>query len=850
MSVFGRVITVTLVARRSRHFAGTRYLKRGINNKGWVANEVETEQIVSLGIDSSSCSPSLSSVVQLRGSIPLFWSQDSSPLHPRPTIVLSNNDPLYTATALHFQDLRERYSSPIVVLNLVKAQEKQKEKRETILRSELATALEYLNSQIPAEEDRIVHIAWDFKERMKKDGRSFLKDLEPVTHRCLDSTGMCVVPTASCSDSEDCLHKTKARFQRGIVRSNCIDCLDRTNVCQYACGMVALQHQLRALGMLSEAIELETDCSLAYHVMEMYEKMGDRIALQYGGSEAHGTFFHRMRGASEVGAQTKEAVTTIKRFYNNAVTDDAKQKQQAINLFLGNFQPHPDKLALWELETDHYLHGMDGVALPGTLPGMKGMLPSRSQSSASVGSRATNHSPVGRSLTNVEVFKIPAVSDDAAPDKRWSGMMEGLGKGGRSEGGFFKSFFKSSKDKNLEFRPPQRDRQLVYFDKKLEDQPIYHVRLHDSLRGGNRSLRRRSFQRSRSRTGLPEYLADVPLLNSPPSTPRIPETEEVDDRHPSFTKRAKAGLQALAKAPKRLREIRLAEINPFPRPHSFSTATRVPKLNLGASPPPSPQSKPTRGQAAPVSAFAGKPQFEDEQEDHPRRLVHSSRTHRAFSTPAELPEDVIEAALRAEKGRCLELGADPCKHVWDDLMSVTEASVAAEVMTAGVVIGAGDSFWDFVTDSLGKWTEDAGGAQLPCPAPVGPEADPWAEESLGLPYSAVSEGAGQLKEAPKDAMKLSMVSRPFLEPNVTQSRVAAAGFLQPNSSFQKRTDGMWALESRQPQHAGADFVHIAQDDRPDLEQLHRYVAWASSPVDDLEVEELERLLTRASEAYG
>ena len=29
-------------------------------------------------------------------------------------------------------------------------------------------------------------------------------------------------------------------FQRGVLRSHCIDCLDRTNVAQYAAGLAAL----------------------------------------------------------------------------------------------------------------------------------------------------------------------------------------------------------------------------------------------------------------------------------------------------------------------------------------------------------------------------------------------------------------------------------------------------------------------------------------------------------------------------------------------------------------------------------------------------------------------------------
>lgn len=45
---FGRVVEVTLLARRSRFFAGTRFRKRGINYEGHVANFVETEQLVEI----------------------------------------------------------------------------------------------------------------------------------------------------------------------------------------------------------------------------------------------------------------------------------------------------------------------------------------------------------------------------------------------------------------------------------------------------------------------------------------------------------------------------------------------------------------------------------------------------------------------------------------------------------------------------------------------------------------------------------------------------------------------------------------------------------------------------------
>lgn len=86
LSIFGRDFSVSLISRRSRHFAGTRYLKRGVNDRGRVANDVETEQIV-LDEEAGSCKGKMSSVVQMRGSIPLFWSQEASRFSPKPDII-------------------------------------------------------------------------------------------------------------------------------------------------------------------------------------------------------------------------------------------------------------------------------------------------------------------------------------------------------------------------------------------------------------------------------------------------------------------------------------------------------------------------------------------------------------------------------------------------------------------------------------------------------------------------------------------------------------------------------------------------------------------------------------------
>ena len=78
------------------------------------------------------------------------------------------------------------------------------------------------------------------------------------------------------------------RFQSGVLRTNCIDCLDRTNVAQYAYGLAALGRQLYAMG-LTDIPKVDPESTIAAALMDMYQSMGDALAQQYGGSEAHNT---------------------------------------------------------------------------------------------------------------------------------------------------------------------------------------------------------------------------------------------------------------------------------------------------------------------------------------------------------------------------------------------------------------------------------------------------------------------------------------------------------------------------------------------------------------------------------
>ncbi|KAI5785533.1 SacI homology domain-containing protein [Peziza echinospora] len=351
ISVFGRVIYITIIARRSRHFAGARFLKRGANDLGYVANDVETEQIVSEMLTTSFhapgkklySNPNYTSYVQHRGSIPLFWAQENNAATPKPPINLNLIDPFFSAAALHFDNMFQRYGAPVIVLNLVKNRERVP--RESILLNEFTQAITYLN-QFLAKEHRIQYIAWDMSRASKSRDQDVIETLEEIGEQVLQTTGF----------FHNGYHPEKPpSMQNGVCRTNCIDCLDRTNAAQFVVGKRALGHQLHALGVISDtSVEYDTDAvNLFTH---MYHDHGDTIAVQYAGSHLVNTM-ETYRKINQWSSHSRDMLESFKRYYNNSFLD--AQRQEAINLFLGNYIFARGQPMLWDLTTDYYLHHMD-----------------------------------------------------------------------------------------------------------------------------------------------------------------------------------------------------------------------------------------------------------------------------------------------------------------------------------------------------------------------------------------------------------------------------------------------------------------------------------------------------------
>lgn len=316
-------VTVVLIGRTSKNFAGTRYLRRGVNEDGHVANHVEVEQIVFVNSSLSHCGARgrFSSYVQVRGSVPVHWFHGMVQ-RPKPPILLGKVDPFYNSTRLHLEEILSDFGAPVVLMNLLKTHEKKK--REFVLTSEYVKAFSLLTAHMEGPRDAIPIRYHSFDLRNAAD-RAW-NSMTAFGEREGDEIGIFACDLES------------VRLQSGVVRSNCVDCIDRTNLAQFFFGLHALGKQLTAVGILHHEVDIALSQQSAYDAMlRLYLRLGDAIAIQYGGSAQVGAgILHRGLGWDKM--------MGIKRLYNNLVVD--KDRQQIMNLFLGLYEPCPNKLRL------------------------------------------------------------------------------------------------------------------------------------------------------------------------------------------------------------------------------------------------------------------------------------------------------------------------------------------------------------------------------------------------------------------------------------------------------------------------------------------------------------------------
>uniref|UniRef100_A0A6N2KDN3 SAC domain-containing protein n=1 Tax=Salix viminalis TaxID=40686 RepID=A0A6N2KDN3_SALVM len=240
--------TVTLVSRRCTRRLGTRMWRRGANLEGDTANFIETEQLLELeGYRSSLLQFIILSIVDLSY---------------RPSLRIISHEQTSNVVERHFHDLYQRYGDTMAVDLTNKHGDE----------GQLSTAYAAEMQKLP----HVRYVSFDFHHVC---GNSNFDNLQILYNQISDDfqkQGYILI------DAEGSILEE----QKGIIRSNCIDCLDRTNVTQSLLGQKSLTMQLQRIGVLSsiECITMLSEECRKFRTL--WAEQGDEVSLEYAGTHA------------------------------------------------------------------------------------------------------------------------------------------------------------------------------------------------------------------------------------------------------------------------------------------------------------------------------------------------------------------------------------------------------------------------------------------------------------------------------------------------------------------------------------------------------------------------------------
>ena len=210
-----------LISRRSHTNAGVRGWMKGANSEGYTSNYVETEQIIITTKEQYS-------FIQTRGSVPLHWSQYPD-ITPIPKYRIAPKEENEQIIKKHFNHmLNGDHYNEIIALNLCDHYGKEKPLTETF--AELAKPLE-----------KVKYIEFDFHtecaHRQYNKINNIISQLSEGFNKDFSQNKSSLSWTEMNSD----------RDQTNVVRTNCVDCLDRTNCVQAEIARFVLNKQIEDL---------------------------------------------------------------------------------------------------------------------------------------------------------------------------------------------------------------------------------------------------------------------------------------------------------------------------------------------------------------------------------------------------------------------------------------------------------------------------------------------------------------------------------------------------------------------------------------------------------------------------
>lgn len=315
---------LSVISRLSCKRAGTRFNSRGIDDDGNVANFVETE--------TTYWSPGgvVFSYVQVRGSVPVFWEQAPDLIPGRQKISVTRSpDGTQPAFNRHFKDLEESYGA-IHILNLLSDAKPGEAELTHLYRYGAAHCpLNAPEGSRSSDHALLRTTEYDFHAETRAMGYEAAKGIRRYIEESIDAFAYFLAQEAD-DGADEKLHGADARLvvvlqQEGAFRTNCLDCLDRTNLIQTMVSQMAVEAFLNHRGEYAASDFWMRHSSL-------WADNGDSLSKIYAGTGALKSSFTRHGKMSLSGAMA-DFRKSAQRLYHNNFTDPSRQ--MTIDFLLG-----------------------------------------------------------------------------------------------------------------------------------------------------------------------------------------------------------------------------------------------------------------------------------------------------------------------------------------------------------------------------------------------------------------------------------------------------------------------------------------------------------------------------------
>lgn len=309
-----------IISRRSFQNNGRRFKRRGIDSNGNAANFIETEQIIHC-----TSKKTILSHVQIRGSLPFIWQQQSS-LFSKPPVYFDNVDIHSHVLALekHMSQLKEIYSTDnITMLSLLSNKVRDEDNMTnvfcTILNAydDKQRSFNGGNVEENHSSNAIRMIPFDMNKHLSLGIAEVQRN---VFHLLSDNITAFEDPSKHIFHvkyENDKYNSYSIISNQSIyIRTNCLDCLDRTNLAQFI--------------IVEKLLSLYDNTLLFTPLFECMKKLwisnGDFLSLQYTGSYALKSDYIKYGYSTMYSKWVHDVKTSMFRYLTNNFNDDYAQE--------------------------------------------------------------------------------------------------------------------------------------------------------------------------------------------------------------------------------------------------------------------------------------------------------------------------------------------------------------------------------------------------------------------------------------------------------------------------------------------------------------------------------------------